>query len=110
MTIIPWFPEHTTRDIYISLLQQESATDLQLRAALLRRAMTNIERVFKLREDRRALSILLHKGAVGDDLWISFTQADQENQRDMMEVTAEADTFKENWGQTILHTANEMHN
>ncbi|CAG8584067.1 12832_t:CDS:2 [Acaulospora morrowiae] len=109
-TSMPWFPEHTTRDIYLSLLQQDSpaATELQLKAALLRRAMTDVERVLKLREDRPALLTLVQKGAVGDDLWSSFLEAEQEIQNDIMEVTAEADTFKENWGQTIFSTANEM--
>ncbi|KAF0415735.1 Sec62/63 complex, subunit Sec66 [Gigaspora margarita] len=106
----PWFPEHTTRDIYVSLLQEKSPppTELQLKSALLRRAMTDVERMLKLGEDRPALVSLVQKGLVGEDLWNSFLKAEQELQQDIMEVTAEADTFKEDWGQTILHTANQM--
>nr|CAG8498435.1 6989_t:CDS:2 [Entrophospora candida] len=106
----PWFPEHSTRDIYISLLEQTSppATELQLKAALLRRAMTDVERVKKLREDKPALLTLVQKGAVGDELWNSFVKAEQEIQTEIMEVSAEANTFKDDWGQTIFQTANEM--
>ncbi|CAG8564340.1 11045_t:CDS:2, partial [Scutellospora calospora] len=105
---IPWFPEHTTRDIYISLLQQTSppATELQLKAALLRRAMTDVERILRLKEDRPALASLVQKGSVGDDLWISFLKAEQELQQDIMEVAAEADTFKEDW--EIEHEKKEI--
>ncbi|CAI2179140.1 338_t:CDS:2 [Funneliformis geosporum] len=108
--LVPWFPDHTTRDTYVSLLQQTDppATELQLKAALLRRAMTNVERVMKLRENRPALLSLVQKGAVGDGLWNSFQKAEQELQQDVIEVTQEAETFKKNWGQTILYTANEM--
>ncbi|CAG8586479.1 3204_t:CDS:2 [Racocetra fulgida] len=97
-------------DTYISLLQQKSppATELQLKAALLRRAMTDVERMLKLGEDRPALVSLVQKGFVGEDLWNSFLKAEQELQQDLMDVTAEADTFKEDWSQTILHTANQM--
>ncbi|CAG8532258.1 1352_t:CDS:2 [Cetraspora pellucida] len=107
---MPWFPEHTTKDAYISLLQQKSppATELQLKAALLRRAMTDVDRMIKLSEDRFALVSLVQKGLVGEELWNSFLKAEQELQQDLMDVTAEADTFKEDWGQTILQTANQM--
>ncbi|RIA83007.1 Pre protein translocase subunit Sec66-domain-containing protein [Glomus cerebriforme] len=109
MPNIPWFPEHTTLDTYISLLQADPpATELQLKSALLRRAMTDVERAMKLREDRPALHSLVQKGAVGDELWNSFLVAERELQDDIMEVTREAETFKKDWGQTIFHTANEM--
>jgi len=107
--IVPWFPDTTALDTYISLLQADPpATELQLKSALLRRAMTDVERAIKLREDRPALHSLIQKGAVGDELWTSFLKAEQELQHDIMDVTREADTFKKDWGQTIFHTANEM--
>ena len=70
--------------------------------------MTVVERIKKLREDKPALLTLVQKGAVGDELWNSFLKAEQEIQAEIMEVSAEANTFKEDWGQTILQTASEM--
>jgi translocation protein SEC66 len=79
-----------------------------LKAALVRRAMTDVQRVIRLREDKLALQNLLQKGSVGDSLWNSFLAAEKEIEVEMMEVISEANSFVENWGQVIFATANEM--
>ncbi|KAF9576411.1 translocation protein S66 [Mortierella alpina] len=106
----PWFGEHVSRNQYIALLQQTEpeATDTQLTAALLRRAMEDVNRVLAMREDKQVLANLVKQGTVGDDIWAQFTLAEKEIEAEIMAVIEEANTFKEGWGQTILQTASEM--
>ncbi|KAI6131825.1 Pre protein translocase subunit Sec66-domain-containing protein [Pisolithus thermaeus] len=106
----PYFPSHPERDVYVTLLQQTDPPphEALLKAALLRRAMTDVSRVVKLREDKPALQNLLQKGSIGDDLWNSLLQAEKELEAEIMEVVAEANTFVEGWGGLIFQTAGEM--
>ncbi|KAH0827097.1 Pre protein translocase subunit Sec66-domain-containing protein [Lanmaoa asiatica] len=106
----PYFPSHPERDVYVTLLQRNDPPvhEALLKAALIRRAMTNVARVLKLREDKPALQNLLQKGSIGDDLWNSLLQAEKELETEIMEVVAEANTFVEGWGTIIFQTAGEL--
>ena len=79
-----------------------------LKAALVRRALTDVTRILRLREDKPALQALLQKGSIGDDLWASLLAAEKELEAEIMETAAEANTFVEGWGQLIFQTATEM--
>lgn len=94
----------------MTLLQQSDPPvhEALLKAALIRRAMANVARVVKLREDKPALQNLLQKGSIGDDLWNSLLQAEKELEAEIMEVVAEANTFVEGWGTIIFQTAGEL--
>jgi len=70
--------------------------------------MTDVSRVLKLREDKPALQNLLQKGSIGDDLWNSLLQAEEEMGTEITEVVAEANSFVESWGGLIFQTAGEM--
>ncbi|KAG0216361.1 translocation protein S66 [Mortierella sp. NVP41] len=106
----PWFGENIARSQYIALLQQEEpeATETQLTAALLRRAMEGVVRVLSMREDKQVLANLVKQGTVGDEIWTQFTLSEKELEAEIMAIVEEANTFKENWGQTILQSASEM--
>lgn len=106
----PWFGENIARSQYIALLQQDEpeATETQLTAALLRRAMEGVVRVLSMREDKQVLANLVKQGTVGDDIWTQFTLSEKELEAEIMAIVEEANTFKENWGQSILQTASEM--
>ncbi|KAJ6596822.1 translocation protein sec66 [Mycena vulgaris] len=106
----PYFPSHAERNAYVTLLQKTNppASDSLLKSALVRRAMADVQRVLRLREDKPALQNLLQKGSIGDDLWNSLLAAEKELEAEIMEVVAEANTFVEGWGQVIFPTANEM--
>ncbi|KAI9571245.1 Pre protein translocase subunit Sec66-domain-containing protein [Boletus coccyginus] len=106
----PYFPSHPERDVYVTLLQQNDPPvhEALLKAALVRRAMTDVSRVVKLREDKPALQNLLQKGSIGDDLWNSLLQAEKELEAEIVEVVAEANTFVEGWGTIIFQTAGEL--
>ncbi|PGH10087.1 translocation protein SEC66 [Blastomyces parvus] len=122
-SLTPWFPPHLQRDIYLSLtyLHEEPSTskaasstkekkvpETVLKAALLRRAAEDIRRLIELRSQKPALSGLLQKGSVGDDLWQRFLRAEKEMEEEVRDVAAEANLFVPNWGSTIFQSANEM--
>jgi hypothetical protein len=106
----PYFPSHPERDVYVTLLQMNDPPvhEALLKSALVRRAMTDVVRVVRLREDKPALQNLLQKGSIGDDLWNSLLQAEKELEAEVMEVVAEANTFVEGWGTIIFQTAGEL--
>ncbi|KAI9680017.1 MAG: translocation protein S66 [Caeruleum heppii] len=118
-SLAPWFPPHLQRNIYLSLLhlepepasgKEKAATvpESVLKAALLRRATEDIHRILQLRNAKQALSSLLQRGSVGDDLWQRFTRAEKEVEEELRDVVNEANAYSPNWGQTIFQTANEM--
>jgi translocation protein SEC66 len=110
MSFEPYFPSHPERNAYVTLLGKTDppASDALLKSALVRRAMADVQRVLRIREDKPALQNLLQKGSIGDDLWNSLLAAEKELEAEIMEVVAEANSFVEGWGQVIFPTANEM--
>ncbi|KAH8116991.1 Pre protein translocase subunit Sec66-domain-containing protein [Phellopilus nigrolimitatus] len=94
----------------VTLIQQTSppAPDALLKAALVRRAMADVQRVIRLREDKPALQMLLQKGSVGDDFWASLLAAEKEIEAEVLEVMHEANSFVHGWGQFIFNSAGEM--
>ncbi|KAL5337803.1 Pre protein translocase subunit Sec66-domain-containing protein [Aspergillus crustosus] len=117
----PWFPVHLQRDIYFSLLHLDPSTapskekekekkvpDSTLKAALLRRAIEDIKRVLALRSQKQALSMLLQRGSVGDDLWQRFQRAEKEMEEEVRDVVTEANAYVAGWGQSIFQSANEI--
>ncbi|KAL3475339.1 Pre protein translocase subunit Sec66-domain-containing protein [Aspergillus californicus] len=121
----PWFSPHLQRDIYFSLMHLDSPSSAVtvkgekkplavpesiLKAALLRRAGEDIKRVMALRSQKQALSMLLQRGSVGDDLWQRFLRAEKEMEEEVRDVVAEANAYVPNWGATIFQSANEMFN
>ena len=106
----PYFESHPERDVYVTLLQQTSppAPDALLKAALIRRAMTDVQRALRIREDKPALQNLLQKGSIGDDLWASLLAAEKELEAEVLDVMHEANSFMPGWGQFIFNTAGEM--
>ena len=60
-----------------------------LKAALLRRATEDINRLLSLRNQKPALAGLLQKGSVGDDLWQRFLRAEKEMEDEFKDVVAE---------------------
>lgn len=98
----PWFPQHVTRNIYLSLLHldPEAASegsekklskvpDSVLKAALLKRAVEDIQRIVQLRQAKPALQTLLQRGSVGEELWQRFQRAEQEMEIEVKDVVSE---------------------
>lgn len=99
MSLEPWFPAHLQRDIYFSLLHLDPSSQSEKKtpnvpesvqkAALLRRATEDIRRVMTLRNQKQALSVLLQRGSVGDDLWQRFMRAEKEMEEEVRDVVSE---------------------
>jgi len=108
--IEPYFSRHHERDTYVTLLQRTDppTSDALLKAALVRRAIADVQRILRIREDKPALQNLLQKGSIGDDLWNSLLAAEKELEAEIVEVHAEANSFVEGWGQVLFQTATEM--
>lgn len=97
----PWFPSHKTRDIYLSLLHMDPSEgsndkkklkkvpDNVLKAALLRRAVEDIQRILQLRTSKPALQNLQQRGSVGDDLMQRFQRAEKEMEAEIKDVVEE---------------------
>jgi translocation protein SEC66 len=112
-SLAPWFGPHLQRNIYLSLLHTESGTKIpesQLKAALLRRATEDIHRIVAIRQQKPALTQLLQRGSVGDELWQRFLRAEKEIEEELKDVVNEANGFQPGWGQIIFQTANEIAN
>src|SRR5689334_12651320 len=92
----PWFGDHKYKQVYISLLQVEPPVDeFLLKSALLRRAMTVVDRVLQLREQKPPLSQLMKAGSIGEEVWNQFLKAESEIEQEVMEVIEEANTFND---------------
>jgi hypothetical protein len=94
----PWFPSHLQRNVYLSLLHLESEAgekktpqvpESVLKAALLRRATEDIHRILAVRSSKQALSTLLQRGSVGDDLWQRLLRAEKEIEEELRDVVNE---------------------
>ncbi|KAI0383887.1 Sec62/63 complex, subunit Sec66 [Hypomontagnella monticulosa] len=113
----PWFPPHLQRNVYLTLLHMEpeagqekapKVPDSVIRAALLRRAVEDIRRIFQIRTSKQALNTLLQRGSVGEDLNQRFLRAEREIQEELKDVMSEANALAPGWGQTIFQSANEI--
>lgn len=138
----PWFGPHLQRNIYLSLLHLEpeegsekavKVPESVVRAALLRRAVEDIHRIIQIRNGKQALSTLLQRGSVGDDLWQRFLRAEKEMEEELRDVVVEvcppftlvrlgpsvvnlahhalclqANALSPNWGHSIFQSANEI--
>ena len=67
----------------------KAVPDSVLRAALLRRAVEDINRIIQVRTAKQACSTLLQKGSIGDDLWQGFLRAEKEMEEELRDVVME---------------------
>lgn len=108
-SVEPWFGPNVEKEQYIALLNSETPVpEHHLRAALLRRAMEAVRRMVHIQQEKPPLQQLLRMGTIGDDLWRDFSVAEQEVMMELQEIVEEANTYKQNWGQTIFATAAQM--
>ncbi|CAI4215846.1 unnamed protein product [Parascedosporium putredinis] len=108
----PWFGPHLQRDVYLSLqhMRSEGGTvpETVLRAALLRRATENINRVDKLRSAKTACGTLLQRGSVGEELFIRLQQTEKEMEEEIRDTVMEANALVPQWGNFIFQSAREI--
>lgn len=70
--------------------------------------MVNIQRAWKLQEEKPSLAKLVGQGAVGEELWQKFLRAEEDLNAEFEFVQAEAEWIKKGWGQGIIPQANHM--
>ncbi len=77
-------------------------------SALLCRAITDVQRIWSLRDTRPLLAALIQKGSLSEETNAKFTAAEKELEAEVMDVVNEANSFKSGWGQYIFASASEM--
>lgn len=65
-----------------------------LKAALLRRAVEDIDRLIQIKSAKQACSSLLQRGSVGDDLWQRFERGEKEMEEELRDVVTEVRFFE----------------
>ena len=115
LNLSPYFPPHTPRNIYLTLLHQsDTQSDLKtvpnsiLMAALQERAVEDILRIREIQTRKGPLNTLLQRGVVGDDIWQRLLRAEQELEAELKDVVAEANALAAGWGNHIFQSANEI--
>lgn len=103
-----WYPNHPEKEAYEELIAKGEGSDEVLRKALLRRAMTDIRRVWELQEEKEVLHKLTRSGAIPESMWNSYKDADHDMQLEIYDLQAEAETFKPGWSQAILKEAAQL--
>ncbi|KAJ2754847.1 translocation protein Sec66 [Coemansia pectinata] len=110
-----WYPTHEERSIYYSLvaLQKTSPTAVSnevLKAALIRRAMTDIMRAVEVQANKASLPALVKAGAMSEEFLHQFNAAEAELNAEMVSVVQEAERLQKGWGNGIMPAASEMIN
>lgn len=110
-----WYPSHPERSIYYSLVtlqktQPTAVTTEILKAALLRRAMTDIMRAVEVQGNKMALPALVKSGAMSEEYLHQFNAAEAELNAEMLNVVQEAEQLQKGWGNGIFSAASEMVN
>ncbi|KAJ2891419.1 translocation protein Sec66 [Coemansia aciculifera] len=110
-----WYPTHEERTIYYSLvtLQKTNPSAVSnevLKAALIRRAMTDIVRAVEVQANKATLPTLVKAGAMSEEFLHQFNAAEAELNAEMVSVVQEAERLQKGWGQGIMPAASEMIN
>lgn len=82
--------------------------DNLVKSALLLRAIDDVKRIWRIRDDKMALNSLHQRGLLGDDTKARFEFAEKELEAEILDVVQEANSFKQGWGGLIFATATEM--
>ncbi|KAJ1979695.1 translocation protein Sec66 [Dimargaris verticillata] len=104
-----WFPEHRERELYYALTDAgDKVPSATLQSALIKRAVTDVQRAIELQTKKQTLSALVKAGSIGEDVWTQFQAAEAELENEMIDIVQEANTIRPGWGQGIFQIASEI--
>ncbi|KAJ3416102.1 translocation protein S66 [Chytridiales sp. JEL 0842] len=108
-----YFPPNDAKLQYDELIEQYSPHDAfglrVLRSALLRRALVDVQRIMKLREEKGPLQNLVRSGVVGEEMMEKIVAAEKELEVEVPEVVEDADLYKPDWGKNIFQEATALY-
>ncbi|KAJ3265827.1 translocation protein S66, partial [Borealophlyctis nickersoniae] len=107
-----YFPAHTAKLTYLELAEMfspdEPTGQKLLTVALMKRAVENVRRAWKIRDEKPPLQNLVRQGVVGEDLWDKLCKAEAELDVEVQEVVEEAELYKPGWGKSIFQEASQL--
>lgn len=104
----PWFEVNKEKEAFEQLVEADSDNMEALKTALLKRAMTDVKRIWQLSEEKPSMSQLVKEGAISDEMWNSFKKAEQDLQLEVYDIQAEAEFIKPGWGESIVKEAAQL--
>lgn len=107
----PWYEKNISRDLYFSIKESsadQKVPDKLIKAALLKWAAEDVQRLIKMREGSQVLMNLHQRGSVGDNLWTRYTTSEKLLMLDLNELAREAEAIKPGWSQQVIQLATEI--
>ncbi|TPX69089.1 hypothetical protein SpCBS45565_g02727 [Spizellomyces sp. 'palustris'] len=107
-----YFPENTEKIIYNELAEMHSPEDPAgyklLTTSLMKRALTDVRRILKIREEKPPLQQMVRSGMMGEDLLEKLLRAEAELDAEVQEVMEDAELYKPGWSKTIFQEATQL--
>jgi translocation protein SEC66 len=113
-----WYVDHPEREEFYKLIETSPDNINELKMALLKRAMRNVSRAWELSEERQPLSKLMRSGALSDQMWEQFTEAEKDLQLEVYDLEADAEIIAKGiftllflnlgWGKQIMSQAAQL--
>ncbi|KAJ3321522.1 translocation protein S66 [Boothiomyces sp. JEL0866] len=107
-----YFPLNRAKFEYEELAEQYSPDDSTgkkvLVAALLKRAVEAVTRVFRIRDEKPPLQGMVKEGIVNEGLWEKLLAAEAEIELEMQELMEESNLYKPNWSSTFLQEVSQL--
>ncbi|RKO96662.1 hypothetical protein CXG81DRAFT_1001, partial [Caulochytrium protostelioides] len=104
-----YFGPHVTAMRYTELTEQYSPEDpfgrRLLCIALIKRAVEDVRRIWKLQSEKAPMQNLLRQGALSEDLWDKILLAEKQLDAEVQDLLVEAELYRTGWKDTILSEA-----
>ncbi|KAI8800132.1 Pre protein translocase subunit Sec66-domain-containing protein [Cladochytrium replicatum] len=107
-----FFGPHVQKVQYEELANSYSPEDPEgkklLIAALIRRALVDVRRIWQIRDDKPSMYQLVKQGVISEDLWERLLAAEQALEAEILEVVEDAELYRAGWGKTIFQDVSNL--
>ncbi|KAI8813454.1 Pre protein translocase subunit Sec66-domain-containing protein [Cladochytrium replicatum] len=107
-----FFGPHVQKVQYEELANSYSPEDPEgkklLIAALIRRALVDVHRIWQIRDDKPSMYQLVKQGVISEDLWERLLAAEQALEAEILEVAEDAELYRPGWGKTIFQDVSNL--